>query len=899
MTKGENDGHTVSGMKVDDAVGRVLGRRYRLVAPIGSGASARVYAAEDLSLGRKVAVKCLRTGLTDDLRFLKRFRAEAKAAAQLSHPNLLAVYDWGEDPSAAFIVTEILLGGSLRDTLDRSSLLTPSQALLVALQMAQGLNYAHGLGWVHRDIKPANLLFGEDGRLRIADFGIARAVAEAAWTEPEGVLVGTARYAAPEQALGDVIDGKADVYSVALTVIEAVTGDVPLLRDNALGTMLLRQDEDVGDLSSMGPLGRPLMWAGRADPAARPTAAQLIDALSRAARLLPRPRRLPLAGTRLATGHAAGDEPTVMLSSRPEDDHPPRPGHEPTFMLSSRHASDVPVGFGYEQGVRFASEDEPVEVPRPPGTGTDEAAFGSGDRGASNADPIDLRPEGPQQGKDQGKLVPRARPPVPAPERPRPTPGKGGGAPPAPTHRSPGEPSRPGQPAAAAPPPPALGADRPDHTDAQAPAAPSQPPKRGDLARGQERASGREPGPGQVPERGQDAGGQDSSGRFAAPGPDARIGAGAADHRGAVEPPDRAGPVKLTRLFDPDGPDIILGAENQPPDAGASSGGGARRARPPGDQDPSGSGSGGDARRWLPAAGVLLVIMAAIGFGFLALRATLDDSTSPTTVTVPDPVVGDYVGELLVDTEAELEDWEVEVTESRQDGSVAGEILAQSPPPDELLAVGEVLSLTVSQGQELRALPDLQGRTVAEATELLQETNLSLGVITQSHDEEVGQGQILAMRVGGADAAAELETGTKVDLVVSAGPAPKPMPSFVGLTLDQAIDQAQTLGLILARDETYSDTFPEGQVVDTDPPTDTPVRAGDRVTVVVSLGLPFVTVPDVAGRTPVEAADVLAAAGFVVIDTAGPPNQPVIGTSPAAGESHRTGTEIVILTTAT
>jgi serine/threonine protein kinase len=401
MTMGENDGHTVSGMKVDDAVGQVLGRRYRLVAPIGSGASARVYAAEDLSLGRKVAVKVLRTGLTDDVRFVKRFRAEAKAAAQLSHPNLLAVFDWGEDSSAAFIVTEVLLGGSLRDMLDRSSLLTPSQGLLVALQVAQGLSYAHRLGWVHRDIKPANLLFGEDGRLRIADFGIARAVAEAAWTEPEGVLIGTARYAAPEQALGEVIDGKADVYSLGLTVIEAITGDVPLLRDNALGTMLLRQDEDVGDLSDLGPLGGPLSWAGRADPQDRPSAPQLIDALTRAARLLARPRRLPLAGTRLGLEDRQGEEPTMLLSSRPSDSRPPRPGHEPTYMLYARQGESVPDGPGYEQGVRFSSN-EPPEGPPEVGIGRDLAGQRTTDPRAANApagaDRSPDRNDGPGEG---------------------------------------------------------------------------------------------------------------------------------------------------------------------------------------------------------------------------------------------------------------------------------------------------------------------------------------------------------------------------------------------------------------------------------------------------------------------------------------------------------------------
>ena len=326
-TSNEDQPQTISALLADVGVGRVLGGRYRLVAPIGSGSSARVYLADDVSLGRRVAVKCLRASLTGDYRFLRRFRAEAKAAAQLSHPNLLAVFDWGEDASAAYLVTEVLLGGSLRDMIDHAPRLTPSQGLLVALQVAQGLSYAHELGWVHRDIKPANLLFGKDGRLRIADFGIARAVAEAAWTEPEGILVGTARYAAPEQASGRGVGGKTDVYSLALTVVEAVTGQVPLLGKTALSTMMLRQDQDLEDLTELGLLGETLTAAGRADPEARPRATELIDLLLRAARALPRPGRMPLEEFKLPTGTRAGRDGLELIDLREvrADPHPTGP----------------------------------------------------------------------------------------------------------------------------------------------------------------------------------------------------------------------------------------------------------------------------------------------------------------------------------------------------------------------------------------------------------------------------------------------------------------------------------------------------------------------------------------------------------------------------------------------
>src|SRR5437879_762516 len=270
--------------RMPDQLGRVLGGRYRLIAAIGTGASAQVFLADDTTLRRRVAVKVLHPALAADEAFLRRFRAEARAAAALSHPNVMAVYDWGED-DGPYLVLEHLGGGSLRALLDRGSRLTPSQALVVGLEAARALDVAHRRGFVHRDIKPANLLFGDDGRLRIADFGLARALSEAGWTEPGDGLVGTARYAAPEQAQGGRVDGKADVYALALVLIEAVTGTVPLTSgEGALQTMMARQETPVPVPEAMGPLVPILERMGRPDPAERPDAAEVGRALVVAAR---------------------------------------------------------------------------------------------------------------------------------------------------------------------------------------------------------------------------------------------------------------------------------------------------------------------------------------------------------------------------------------------------------------------------------------------------------------------------------------------------------------------------------------------------------------------------------------------------------------------------------------
>lgn len=261
-----------------------------------------------------MAVKLLHAGLAADPRFARRFESEARSSAQLNHPHVLAVYDWS-DTDPAYLVSELLEGGSLRSLLDGpdpgdkpGTTLTPSQALMVGLQAAQGLAYAHERGFVHRDIKPANLLFGLDGRLRIADFGIARAVAEAAWTEPEGALVGTARYAAPEQASAQAVDGRADVYGLALSLVEAVTGEVPLTAPTALSTMLLRQDSDLDTPSDLGPLVPVLNAAGTADPARRIDAATFARGLHQAASSLPRPQRLDLVPIEIAAAPVEGGD---------------------------------------------------------------------------------------------------------------------------------------------------------------------------------------------------------------------------------------------------------------------------------------------------------------------------------------------------------------------------------------------------------------------------------------------------------------------------------------------------------------------------------------------------------------------------------------------------------------
>jgi serine/threonine-protein kinase len=255
-----------------------------------------VYLAEDTRLRRRVAVKILHAALAEDSAFLRRFRAEAQVAAQLHHPHIVTVHDWGED-DVPFMVLELLAGGSLRSILDEGDTLTVPQAARVGRDVASALEYAHDRGILHRDIKPANLLFDEHGIVRVADFGLARALAEASWTEPSGAVFGTARYASPEQAMGTQLDARSDLYSLSLVLIEAVTGKVPFAADTTIGMLTARTQHAVTAPGALGPLAPVVERAGRIDVTERyPDAATMHAALVDVGESLPPPGPLALAG---------------------------------------------------------------------------------------------------------------------------------------------------------------------------------------------------------------------------------------------------------------------------------------------------------------------------------------------------------------------------------------------------------------------------------------------------------------------------------------------------------------------------------------------------------------------------------------------------------------------------
>ena len=215
----------------NDGRGTLVGR-YALKGLVGQGGMADVELAQDMVLDRQIAVKILHARYADDPSFLARFRREAQAAASLNHPNIVAVYDTGEEDGRPFIVMEYVAGQSLRELLRREQVL-PARAAEMVSDAALGLHYAHERGLVHRDVKPANILLTDDGQVKVADFGIARAVSSQSVTQTAAVF-GTAAYVAPEQAQGENVDRRTDIYALGCVLYELLTGRQPFAADSAV-----------------------------------------------------------------------------------------------------------------------------------------------------------------------------------------------------------------------------------------------------------------------------------------------------------------------------------------------------------------------------------------------------------------------------------------------------------------------------------------------------------------------------------------------------------------------------------------------------------------------------------------------------------------------------------------
>lgn len=241
----------------DPLVGQTIDGRYLVRARLARGGMATVYEAVDLRLDRVVALKVMHRHLAEDPDFVARFEREAKSAARLSHPHVVAVYDQGHSDNLIYLAMEMVPGRTLRDVMRDFGPLTPEQALVILDPVLEGLAAAHAAGFVHRDIKPENVLLADDGRVKVADFGLARAVSTSNTSATQGLIMGTVAYLSPEQVEHGDADERSDLYAAGILLFEMVTGQVPHAGDSPLSVAYAHVNSDVPAPSTMRPIIPP------------------------------------------------------------------------------------------------------------------------------------------------------------------------------------------------------------------------------------------------------------------------------------------------------------------------------------------------------------------------------------------------------------------------------------------------------------------------------------------------------------------------------------------------------------------------------------------------------------------------------------------------------------------
>ena len=293
----------------DPLIGRVLDGRYRVGPKIARGGMATVYEATDLRLDRTVAVKVMHEGLTDDDEFVRRFQREARSAARLAHHNVVAVFDTGDDHGTLFLVMEYVPGLTMRDLIRKEAPMSPAKALAVIEPVLAALAAAHDAGILHRDVKPENVLLADDGRVKVADFGLARAInSETQHTATGGVLIGTVSYLSPELVVNGKADARADVYAAGVLIYEMLTGHKPHQADSPIQVAYKHVHEDIPAPSASTRGIPPYVDALVARATARDTALRPADARV----LLHQVRRV-----RHALDHGVVDDPDLIADLVP------------------------------------------------------------------------------------------------------------------------------------------------------------------------------------------------------------------------------------------------------------------------------------------------------------------------------------------------------------------------------------------------------------------------------------------------------------------------------------------------------------------------------------------------------------------------------------------------------
>jgi eukaryotic-like serine/threonine-protein kinase len=318
--------------------GLVLGDRYALTTKIASGGMGDVWEADDTVLSRQVAVKVLRPG-TDEEVFARRFRSEALYSANLCHPNIATVFDYGEEDTLAYLVMELVPGEPLSALVQREGALEPDRVRAIMGQAALALGAAHEAGVVHRDVKPANILVAPDGTVKLTDFGIARAIDGSGQTQT-GEVLGTPHYLSPEQALGEPATGASDLYALGIVAHEMLTGRRPFDKGTPVATALAQVNEPPPPLPPHVPGGlrRLIERCLNKKPADRPESARELGELLGLAE-----SELPDSSESAESVRGTAAEAEEHLDDRPAAP-PPWNGTDPTPTPTSTAPVVVPRG---------------------------------------------------------------------------------------------------------------------------------------------------------------------------------------------------------------------------------------------------------------------------------------------------------------------------------------------------------------------------------------------------------------------------------------------------------------------------------------------------------------------------------------------------------------------------
>ena len=354
-------------MGVDNIIGELFDGRYRLERRIGAGGMADVYLAQDESLHRRVAIKILADRYTRDPGFVERFRREATAAAGLSHPNIVSIYDRGEAEGTYYIAMEYIEGPTLKEEITERAPLPEAEAVGYAVQALQALEFAHRRGVIHRDIKPHNMMLTPDGLLKVTDFGIARATNEVEMTEV-GSIVGTAQYLSPEQARGHSVGPQSDIYSMGVVLYEMLTGEVPFTGSSAVEIAMKQVNEAPQPPSSKNRLithglEQVVMRALAKDPALRfHSAREMADELERTRRGLAVSQDTAQATAVIGAYEAA--QATSVMGAQPPAAPPPPPQAKrsavPWLLVALLLLASAVVGYVVYQQLQGSDQ---VKVP--------------------------------------------------------------------------------------------------------------------------------------------------------------------------------------------------------------------------------------------------------------------------------------------------------------------------------------------------------------------------------------------------------------------------------------------------------------------------------------------------------------------------------------------------------